>query len=1246
MIELSSDLCSVAPPSIITTAPTSETLEIQKRKSTFSLGRRHKSPGPKKSLKSLDQDRKSQNDVSATPSRVTFDEPRRLRAAASGSAPPPYGDESSSALALPITRLSESSRSDGSSGDHGVFATTTTTHTVSTTTTFFKLHRRKKDKGPLFPLPPRVTGERSSESPTRSVTNMPPETAHNGSSKLGQSPAIGALASSSISFATSGAGVPRSSSRGSTRSARSGVPPGRHSNVERRGRSSTLSSLRRALEEDPMPTPPFSQSTRTSTSTAGRPSLGTLFNLSRLRQSSEPMFRNGLQPGTPGTPASIDSKKPSFHIPRAPSIVLPERQEGDTPAKYLARLEEIIDRGAMVALLSKSDDEFTKNVMRSYMRTFKLFEDPLDMAVRKMLMQVDLPKETQHIDRTLQSFADRYHECNPGIFASPGKFVHPSRILPMLIDADDAYFVAFSILILHTDVFNKNNKHKMQKADYVKNAKSQGGVPAEVLECFYDNIAYTPFIHVEDFIDTSSDKKSGRKGGLKMAGSKNKGIGSGPVDPYTLILEGRLDSLRPPLDEILIFEDPFQYLGTAGSINLGELHTTFFKTGVIQIVSSRSRPEAFANPTIVNPTETQVGVVDMKVTKVGILWRKDPKKKKARSPWQEWGAILTGSQLYFFRNTSWVKNLMHQHETHQKIGRSGTPVIFKPPLEQFKPDFLVSTEDAVALVDSGYKKHKHAFLYTRQNIFQEVFLADNDADMNDWLAKLNYAAAFRTAGVRMRGVIGGSYDARRSRETQRAESRSSAQSIKGATREAPVRQTRLDDELAKQVMLARRQILTQKIKEADERITASDKNIDGLLRASRQMSVLAPIQTRTKDDVVIAALNLAHNVRWCRIAHWKMKCHRDILALDLEEDIQLHSSRPSSSHKAKGEGLSKEGSKSGFGRKHGSASGPSGSKSRPANHPTGSKLFSMDEIFRTPSRLKGQHKSKGSWELPPLSFDRGRSVSPAPDRQLQESDRSGATASDDGPAEVSPSEKRVPSRAVSELIIRPEEAEKDEHEILVEAGLFSPDSQTSESSKLNDLESEDDKIKLPDMEDKEAKSKVRHSLQRKLQMAHVPSHRSKKARDSSGTSVTEDSASLTESEGLARTTGSFTVHGKKASVVQFGSEWQNMSPEDRSKFRRSTNPDESQSIIASSIDGAPSDRNMSLIIRPMSAMSDGNTTITSLGGNFHTPAEMSSPGFELDSLSKEEMKDEEGEQKDKHKPVENGHSVALEQAAA
>src|SRR5690606_23053941 len=102
-------------------------------------------------------------------------------------------------------------------------------------------------------------------------------------------------------------------------------------------------------------------------------------------------------------------------------------------------------------------------------------------------------------------------------------------------------------------------------------------------------------------------------------------------------------------------------------LDMQELHRSFFRTGVLQIVSMQSRPTAFATPsTTANPQETPAGIVNIKITKVGTLWRKDAKKKRTRSPWQEWGVILTGSQLYFFRNLSWIKGLIEQYEKHQK----------------------------------------------------------------------------------------------------------------------------------------------------------------------------------------------------------------------------------------------------------------------------------------------------------------------------------------------------------------------------------------------------------------------------------------------------------------------------------------------------------------------------------------------------------------------------------------------------
>jgi hypothetical protein len=50
-------------------------------------------------------------------------------------------------------------------------------------------------------------------------------------------------------------------------------------------------------------------------------------------------------------------------------------------------------------------------------------ETSLTSVRRKLLMEVELPSETQQIDRVLQAFADRYHECNPFVYKDSGSAV-------------------------------------------------------------------------------------------------------------------------------------------------------------------------------------------------------------------------------------------------------------------------------------------------------------------------------------------------------------------------------------------------------------------------------------------------------------------------------------------------------------------------------------------------------------------------------------------------------------------------------------------------------------------------------------------------------------------------------------------------------------------------------------------------------------------------------------------------------
>ena len=60
------------------------------------------------------------------------------------------------------------------------------------------------------------------------------------------------------------------------------------------------------------------------------------------------------------------------------------------------------------------------HALRAYIDRFNFVDDPLDVALRKLLMDLGLPRETQQIDRVMEAFAAKYVKCNPGLFVDDG----------------------------------------------------------------------------------------------------------------------------------------------------------------------------------------------------------------------------------------------------------------------------------------------------------------------------------------------------------------------------------------------------------------------------------------------------------------------------------------------------------------------------------------------------------------------------------------------------------------------------------------------------------------------------------------------------------------------------------------------------------------------------------------------------------------------------------------------------------
>lgn len=71
--------------------------------------------------------------------------------------------------------------------------------------------------------------------------------------------------------------------------------------------------------------------------------------------------------------------------------------------------------------MSPSSDAFYAQALRFYLDQFDFSGISLDIGLRKLLMDVGLPRETQQIDRVIEAFAFRYRQCNPNLFTSDGR---------------------------------------------------------------------------------------------------------------------------------------------------------------------------------------------------------------------------------------------------------------------------------------------------------------------------------------------------------------------------------------------------------------------------------------------------------------------------------------------------------------------------------------------------------------------------------------------------------------------------------------------------------------------------------------------------------------------------------------------------------------------------------------------------------------------------------------------------------
>ncbi|KAJ7682831.1 hypothetical protein DFH06DRAFT_1162258 [Mycena polygramma] len=144
-------------------------------------------------------------------------------------------------------------------------------------------------------------------------------------------------------------------------------------------------------------------------------------------------------------------------------------------AKFLLSTDGL-SKAMIGEYLGEGDDENVA-IMHAFVDSLEFRDLAFVDALRLFLQSFRLPGEAQKIDRFMLKFAERYIDGNT---QTP------------FANADTAYVLAYSVILLNTDHYNPQVKKRMTKADFIKNNRGindNADLPDQLLSDIFDEIA-------------------------------------------------------------------------------------------------------------------------------------------------------------------------------------------------------------------------------------------------------------------------------------------------------------------------------------------------------------------------------------------------------------------------------------------------------------------------------------------------------------------------------------------------------------------------------------------------------------------------------------------------------------------------------------------------------------------------------------------------------------------------------------
>ncbi|EDQ88687.1 uncharacterized protein MONBRDRAFT_32629 [Monosiga brevicollis MX1] len=259
------------------------------------------------------------------------------------------------------------------------------------------------------------------------------------------------------------------------------------------------------------------------------------------------------QKGSPEQAQALRDVKKAFNEKAAEGVdlaiqhgIIPE----ETPAAVAAFLLTTpgLDKAKIGDFLGEHVP-FNLDVLKEFCSLHDFTHVTFDGALRRFLWSFRLPGESQKIDRMMESFATRYHECNPNQFRM----------------SDTAYVLAFATIMLNTSLHNPSIKDRMTLEQFLSmNRGIDAGedLPAEFLTIIYDNIKAEKFQIPDEgkgldvFVNSEKSGWLTKEGGRARTWKRRWFILSNSCLYYFEDPESATPKGTIPLESLTVYEDP------------------------------------------------------------------------------------------------------------------------------------------------------------------------------------------------------------------------------------------------------------------------------------------------------------------------------------------------------------------------------------------------------------------------------------------------------------------------------------------------------------------------------------------------------------------------------------------------------------------------------------------------------------------------------------------------------------------